>query len=114
MVSSSESDSLESVFTRTDSEEEDELGFDEHLDGRVYQFTPLKASKKNGKFSAGINTETSSTNTEDSSTASFSSKPKHIFHSQYTGDAIPDGAHTAKLTVIDDPKKQRQSLFRWM
>ena len=38
----------------------------------------------------------------------------HVYRSQYTGEGSIRGLHSAKLTVIHDPKKGRPSLFRWM
>ena len=38
----------------------------------------------------------------------------HIYESQYTGDAFIDGSHSARLTAVQDPKRQRQPLFRWL
>ncbi|KAK8115783.1 hypothetical protein PG984_012285 [Apiospora sp. TS-2023a] len=37
-----------------------------------------------------------------------------VFASRYTGDAFLEGIHSAKLTVIHDPNKQSQPLYRWM
>ncbi|KAI5927644.1 hypothetical protein F4810DRAFT_648688 [Camillea tinctor] len=93
---------------------DDEEGFDEELGGRVFQFVPSRASKSNAKVTASFVTEDSSINTDDDSAAAFSRRSLQVFHSRYTGDAISDGTHTAKLTVIHNPKKQQQPLFRWM
>jgi len=37
-----------------------------------------------------------------------------IYHAQYTGEARPDGSHSATISVVHDPKKQYPPLFRWM
>ncbi|KAI0593277.1 hypothetical protein F4775DRAFT_521473 [Biscogniauxia sp. FL1348] len=89
--------------------EDDEEGFDAHLGGKVFQFVPSRASKTNAKISASFLAEDSSINTDDDSTAAL-----QVYQSKYTGDALSDGTHTAKLTVIHSPKKQQKPLFRWM
>ena len=38
----------------------------------------------------------------------------NVYRSGYVGDAYVDGSHSARLTVIHDPKKKRKPLFRWM
>ena len=38
----------------------------------------------------------------------------HVYESQYAGDAFIDGSHSARLTIVQDPKRQRQPLFRWL
>ncbi|KAI1765348.1 hypothetical protein GGR53DRAFT_270001 [Hypoxylon sp. FL1150] len=104
-----------------DSDEDDEEVFDESLGGKVFQFTPSRASRALSKSGHSIDTdvsvEKSETGTINSGEESNGLKPSnilHIFQSQYTGDAVSDGTHAAKLTVVHDPKKQRQPLFRWM
>lgn len=113
---------LRSSYTN-DSDEDDEEGFDEILGGKVFQFVPSRASSSRALSKSGhsINTDVSLEKSEDGTTNARDelNGPKtnnvlHIFQSQYTGDAVSDGTHTAKLTVVHDPKKQRQPLFRWM
>ncbi|KAL8341987.1 hypothetical protein RB601_005236 [Gaeumannomyces tritici] len=40
----------------------------------------------------------------------------NVYESRYTGDALSDGAHAVKLTVMHDSKstRHRQALFRWL
>lgn len=40
----------------------------------------------------------------------------NVYESRYTGDALSDGAHSVKLTVMHDSKstRHRQPLFRWL
>ncbi|XXG94111.1 hypothetical protein Hte_000363 [Hypoxylon texense] len=104
-----------------DSDEDDEEGFDETLGGKVFQFVPSRASRSLSKSGHSIDTDVSLEKSEDGTTIARDglNGPKtnnilHIFQSKYTGDAVSDGTHTAKLTVVHDPKKQRQPLFRWM
>ncbi|OTB14339.1 hypothetical protein K445DRAFT_23746 [Daldinia sp. EC12] len=103
------------------SEEEKEEGFDELIGGKVFQFVPSRTSRALGKSGHSIDSDTSLDKPEygvsgarDESNIPGSSDILHVFQSQYTGDAVSDGTHTAKLTVIHDPKKQRQPLFRWV
>lgn len=104
-----------------DSDEDGEEEFDEILGGRVFQFVPSRASRALSKSGHSIDTdvsaeksETGTINTRDELNGPKTTDILHIFQSQYTGDAVSDGTHTAKLTVVHDPKKQRQPLFRWM
>ncbi|KAI0843060.1 hypothetical protein F5Y06DRAFT_292046 [Hypoxylon sp. FL0890] len=105
-----------------DADEDEEEGFDELLGGKVFQFVPSRGSRSLSKSGNSIDTDISIDKSEDGalntnndpSALRTNSKILHIFQSQYTGDAVPEGTHTAKLTVIHDPKKQRQPLFRWM
>ncbi|KAI1498364.1 hypothetical protein F5X99DRAFT_412171 [Biscogniauxia marginata] len=98
----------------SETEDDDDEGYDENLGGRVFQFVPSRGSGMTTKGANGVDTEDSSTITDDDSATSFAKRSLKIFQSRYTGDAVSDGTHTAKLTVIHDPKKQRQPLFRWM
>lgn len=102
-------------------EEDDEEGFDELLGGKVFQFVPSRASKGLSKSGYSIDTDISVekseagvSNVNDDLNIPRASGILHVFKSQYTGDAVSDGTHNAKLTVVHDPKRQRQPLFRWM
>ncbi|KAI1376242.1 hypothetical protein F4677DRAFT_85578 [Hypoxylon crocopeplum] len=104
-----------------DFNEDDEEGFDETLGGKVFQFVPSRTSRTLSKSGHSVNTDSSfeksedgAPNAKDESNTSKTGKILHVFQSQYTGDAVSDGTHSSKLTVIHDPKKQRQPLFRWM
>lgn len=112
----------ESSYVDEVDEDEDDEEFDELLGGKVFQFVPSRASRALSKSGQSIDTELSFEKSEDG-TLSSKDEPNiphppgnilHVYQSQYTGDAMPDGSHTAKLTVIHDQKKQRQPLFRWM
>ncbi|KAI1465730.1 uncharacterized protein F4812DRAFT_110004 [Daldinia caldariorum] len=118
--------SLRNSYTRDpdselDTEEEVEEGFDELIGGKVFQFVPSRASRTLAKSGHSTESDTSLERPEDGFSGARgdpnfpgSSDVLHVFQSQYTGDAVSDGTHTAKLTVIHDPKKQRQPLFRWV
>ncbi|KAI2464473.1 hypothetical protein F4781DRAFT_70403 [Annulohypoxylon bovei var. microspora] len=101
--------------------EDEEEGYDELLGGNVFQFVPSRNSRSLSKSGHSIDTDVSLEKSEDGTISgrdepniSNTGKIFHVFQSQYTGDAVSEGTHTAKLTVIHDPKKQRQPLFRWM
>lgn len=38
----------------------------------------------------------------------------NIYHSQYTGDGISEGSHSASLTVRHDAKGKASTLLRWL
>ncbi|KAI1142915.1 hypothetical protein F5Y05DRAFT_408368 [Hypoxylon sp. FL0543] len=103
-------------------DDEEEEGFDELLGGKVFQFVPSRGSRSLSKSGHSIDTDTSIEKPEDGTPnlKNVTNVPRnsgeflHVFQSKYTGDAVSEGTHTAKLTVIHDPKKQRQPLFRWM
>ncbi|KAF3055618.1 hypothetical protein GL218_06953 [Daldinia childiae] len=105
----------------TNDSDSDEEGFDELMGGKVFQFVPSRTSKALSKSGHSIESDISFEKSEDgvSGARDEPSVPRatdvlHIYQSQYTGDAVSDGTHTAKLTVIHDPKRQRQPLFRWV
>ncbi|OTA69317.1 hypothetical protein K449DRAFT_428757 [Hypoxylon sp. EC38] len=105
----------------SDLEEDEEEGFDELLGGKVFQFVPSRGSRSLSKSGHSIDTDVSTEKSEDGllNIKDDPNVPKtsnilHVFQSQYTGDAVSEGTHTARLIVIHDPKKQRQPLFRWM
>ncbi|KAI5867033.1 hypothetical protein GGS23DRAFT_301604 [Durotheca rogersii] len=98
-----------------------EDGFDELIGGRVFQFVPSRNSGALSNKGYSVDTDASSekpddgiSNANDGQSISRAGKILHVFESRYTGDAVPDGIHTTELTVVHDPKKQRQPLFRWM
>ncbi|KAI1774117.1 hypothetical protein F4818DRAFT_420890 [Hypoxylon cercidicola] len=104
-----------------DMDSDEEEGFDEYLGYKVFQYVPSRASRALSKSGHSIETDVSleksddgTSNVRDEPNGSKASSTLHIFQSKYTGDAVSDGTHTAKLTVVHDPKKQRQPLFRWM
>ncbi|KAI1408911.1 hypothetical protein F5Y13DRAFT_204091 [Hypoxylon sp. FL1857] len=105
----------------SDLDEDEEEGFDELLGGKVFQFVPSRGSRSLSKSGHSIDTDVSieksedgALNAKDGPNVARPSNILHVFQSQYTGDAVSEGTHTVKLTVIHDPKKQRQPLFRWM
>ncbi|KAI0117112.1 hypothetical protein F4814DRAFT_415281 [Daldinia grandis] len=105
----------------SDSDSDKEEGFDELMGGKVFQFVPSRTSKALSKSGHSIESDVSFEKSEDgvSGARDEPNVPRtsdilHVYQSQYTGDAVSDGTHTAKLTVIHDPKKQRQPLFRWV
>lgn len=95
--------------------------YEDFIAHKVYEFTPSRSSSHAGSKSE---------NGSDSEAPPMGSKelpPKNetpqvpratqtfqIYQSQYTGDAFLDGSHSAKLTIVHDPKKERRPLFRWM
>lgn len=42
------------------------------------------------------------------------SRALYVYQSRYTGEGILGGSHSAALDVVFDPKRRRQSLFRWL
>ncbi|KAK2765748.1 mg2+ transporter [Colletotrichum kahawae] len=40
-------------------------------------------------------------------------KMMHVYESQYTGDACPEGPHTSNLKLLYEPKQLQHTLFRW-
>ncbi|KAI2633689.1 hypothetical protein GGS26DRAFT_56879 [Hypomontagnella submonticulosa] len=105
----------------SDLDEDDEEGFDEMLGGKVFQFVPSRTSRALSKSGHSIETDVSLEKSEDgvsNARSELSIPPNsnilHVYQSQYTGDAVAEGTHTARLTVVHDAKKQRQPLFRWM
>ncbi|KAI0852613.1 hypothetical protein F5Y00DRAFT_176805 [Daldinia vernicosa] len=104
-----------------DSDSDEAEGFDELMGGKVFQFIPSRTSKTLSKSGHSIESDFSFEKPEDGASCARDDPnvPRagdilHVYQSQYTGDAVSDGTHTAKLTVIHDPKKQRQPLFRWV
>ncbi|KAI8965869.1 hypothetical protein F5Y11DRAFT_258925 [Daldinia sp. FL1419] len=99
----------------------DDEGFDETMGGKVFQFIPSRTSRVLSKSGHSIDSNISLEKSDDGAPV-MRDEPNiprtgdilHVFQSQYTGDAVSEGTHTAKLTVIHDPKKQRQPLFRWV
>ncbi|KAI2782312.1 hypothetical protein F4815DRAFT_30049 [Daldinia loculata] len=105
----------------SDSDSDEEEGFDELMGGKVFPFIPSRTSKALSKSGHSIESDISFEKSEDGVSGARdepnvprASDMLHIYQSQYTGDAVSDGTHTAKLTVIHDPKRQRQPLFRWV
>jgi hypothetical protein len=91
---------------------------------KLYDFSPSRLfrvpSHDQSLAASGSEIEASLVDAEKRSEQNdIPGKPKRtrvfqVHRSEYTGDAFTDGNHSAKLTVIDDPKKSRQILFRWM
>jgi hypothetical protein len=100
--------------------------YDEVVGGKVFSFTPLRAETSESKDGeSGDSTEDLAEKTNDDGpskdkappqgfAATAASKVLHVSASQYTGDAFFDGTHSAKLTIVHDPKRSRQPLFRWL
>ena len=94
---------------------------------KVYEFRPSRLSRSpsqdasitaSGSEGDGplLETEKASPvqNEGPSTSTSRTARMLKIYRSEYTGDAFADGSHSARLTVIHDPKRTRQPIFRWM
>ncbi len=97
--------------------------YEDFIASKVYEFRPSRSSSIAQSVSEEgfSDRETATAGSKEVSTLK-KEKPQisspntslHIYESQYTGDALIDGSHSAQLTVVQDPKKQRQPLFRWL
>jgi hypothetical protein len=56
----------------------------------------------------------SASNVNGSNSSQKASPASRIFSSYYTGNAELGGLHTATLTMLHDPRGQKQPLFRWL
>ena len=97
--------------------------YEDFIVSKVYEFRPSRSSSVAPSVSeeGGPDRETPlagpkkvPTSKTEMSQASRPNTNLHIYESQYTGDAFLDGSHSARLTVVQDPKRQRQPLFRWL
>ncbi|KAI1880901.1 hypothetical protein JX265_001141 [Neoarthrinium moseri] len=102
----SSSSAVETTSLGTDDDDGDAKLQSEALPSSPIQVVELrkvaKLETRNGKEAGTIDA------------ASVYTKLLHVVESKYTGDAIYDGDHSAKLKVIQDPKQVRQSLYRWV
>lgn len=97
--------------------------YEDFIASKVYEFRPSRSSSIAPSVSeeGGSERETPvagprkvPTSKTETSQISSPNTNLHIYESQYTGDAFIDGSHSAQLTVVQDPKRQRQPLFRWL
>lgn len=123
--SSDQSSDVSFVRSRPYGNDDDDFREDEFITTQVYEFNPSRLSRTpsqdrsiaaSGSEGEGPSPEAergTSGQVEGLST-SATTRTRHIYRSEYTGDAFADGSHSARLTVIHDPKKTKQPVFRWM
>jgi hypothetical protein len=90
--------------------------YDDYIAAKVFDFHPsgLNSSKfKEGHLSDLESTDEVSWNGAPTQGLKASTEFP-VYQSQYTGEGSLDGLHGASLTVVHDPKRQRQPLFRWL
>ncbi|RYP63142.1 hypothetical protein DL769_007053 [Monosporascus sp. CRB-8-3] len=97
--------------------------YEDFIASKVYEFRPsrspsvaLSVSEEGGsdRETPAAGSKKVSTSEHEKPQVSSPNTNLHIYESQYTGDAFIDGSHSAQLTVVQDPKRQRQPLFRWL
>ena len=95
--------------------------YEDFFASRVYEFVPSRHSSfaRSNSDAGGSDQDVPEGTAKEAVAANGVSAPptnpiRDIFQSRYTGDAFLDGSHSTELTVVQDPKKQRQPLFRWL
>lgn len=120
-------DESDSSWSRS-SATSDEL-YDEYNNRRIYEFNPSHLSRKASQdasttlsesFRDGSTAVTGGSGEKglgssgpDPSVDAKALQPHRIYQSEYTGDGLPEGSHSVKLTAVLDSKRLRQPLFRW-
>lgn len=98
---------------------------DEVTTAKVYEFRPSRLTRSpsqdpslvpSGSDGEGPSLEPARTLPiqGEGASASKTTRTLKIYRSEYTGDAVAEGSQSARLTVIHDPKRTRQPIFRWL
>lgn len=84
------------------------------FDGFSFFFPPGDFKEKDMSDLESPDVETESSQREEPSGGIRPSNVTGVYASRYTGNAEAGGTHTAKLTVLHDPKGFRRPLFNWL
>ena len=83
-------------------------------DNFSFMFPKVEASK-DGELSdmdsPGVDSDSAQREDRDSQRQSTA---KGVFNARYTGSAELGGSHTATLVDLDDPKRKKRPLYKWL
>ncbi|KAI1327452.1 hypothetical protein F5Y16DRAFT_372060 [Xylariaceae sp. FL0255] len=92
------------------------LSSDEEDSDNLYSFTPLHSSVP----SASLKGRTSSADSHAPFLPTIGeyharkAKIMHVYRAQYTGDTLHEASHASRLTLLHNPRRPQQALFRWI